>query len=86
MDMENLNGEMEDNIKECGKMVYNMEKEYIVIKIKKKLMENGLEDKEDEYFLIILYYFIIYFFIKYINYYYKVSIIKIIVYKTLIFM
>ena len=41
MDMECLNGQMEENTKEIGKMANNMDKAYILDQMDKKERENG---------------------------------------------
>lgn len=46
--MEYLNGLMENNIKDIGKMENNMEKEFQQIENKEKLKLNGLKEKGSE--------------------------------------
>lgn len=41
MGMESLNGQMEENILEIGKMANNMEEDSIVFKMDKLKLENG---------------------------------------------
>lgn len=50
--MVNSIGLMVEFIKGNGKMVYNMEKESILIKMVNKFQESGQKDKEDDLFFI----------------------------------
>jgi hypothetical protein len=48
MDLEFSNGQMDVNMKDIGKMVNNMEKEYILDPTELREKENGKKEKESD--------------------------------------
>jgi hypothetical protein len=48
MDLEFFNGQMDVNMKDIGKMVNNMEKEYILDLTELREKENGKKEKESD--------------------------------------